>query len=308
MSITIRNMKPTDRLSVAVLIHQSTNAWYEAHARPAIFTGAPEDAALFYDVYDALPGSAGVVAVDDKDGALVGSCFYHVRPTHVSLGIMNVSPAHFGKGAARRLLTHITDLADKETKPVRLVSSAMNLDSFSLYTRAGFTPTGAYQDMFVPASPNGLEVEKASAHVVRAATLDDLSAIAALEMQVSGIDRQSDWRHFIVNEEGFWRVIVAQNHKGRIVGVLGSSGHPCSHMIGPGAAIDQPTGFDLLIAQLNHYPGKAPVFLAPVDCAELVQRLYALGARNCELHFSQCRGPFQPYAGVHFPTFMPETG
>jgi hypothetical protein len=32
----------------------------------------------------------------------MGSCYYRARETHVSLGIMNVHPNHFGKGVARR--------------------------------------------------------------------------------------------------------------------------------------------------------------------------------------------------------------
>jgi hypothetical protein len=35
--------------------------------------------------------------------------------------------------------------------------------------------------------------------------------------------------------------------------------------------------------------------------------MYALGARNCELHFSQVRGQWPGLDGVNMPTFMPET-
>jgi hypothetical protein len=36
--------------------------------------------------------------------------------------------------------------------------------------------------------------------------------------------------------------------------------------------------------------------------------MYALGAKNCELHFGQVRGPWTAPTGVVMPTFMPETG
>jgi hypothetical protein len=48
--------------------------------------------------------------------------------------------------------------------------------------------------------------------------------------------------------------------------------------------------------------------LAPVDAPHLVRQLYAWGARVCELHFGQVRGPWTPPRGIVMPTFMPETG
>jgi hypothetical protein len=47
--------------------------------------------------------------------------------------------------------------------------------------------------------------------------------------------------------------------------------------------------------------------LVPVECAGLVQTLYGWGARNCEIHFAQVRGEYEPAGGVVMPTFMPET-
>jgi hypothetical protein len=44
-----------------------------------------------------------------------------------------------------------------------------------------------------------------------------------------------------------------------------------------------------------------------VEKEKLVRRLYDWGARNCELHFCQVRGEFQPYRGVNLPTYLPES-
>ena len=63
----------------------------------------------------------------------------------------------------------------------------------------------------------------------------------------------------------------------------------------------------LLGAELDRHRGRTPVFLVPVDCAELVRAAYGWGARNCELHFSQIRGRAEPIRGVLMPTFLPET-
>ena len=199
----LREMEEEDRQEVAELIYLSTNQWYLTHGHAAAFGGGPAVADVFCAVYGKMEGSAGLVAVDGWSGQLIGSCFYHVRPTHVSLGIMNAHPSHFGRGVARRLLQFIIDLADREGKPVRLVSSAMNLDSFSLYTRAGFTPRCAYQDVLVEVPEEGMGVEVEASKRVRAATLEDVEKMAAVEMDVSGIRRDSDYRYFIENEDRF---------------------------------------------------------------------------------------------------------
>ena len=85
----LREMREEDRQEVAELIYLSTNQWYLTHGHPAAFSGEPAVADVFFSVYGKMEGSAGVVAVDGWSGRLIGSCFYHVRPTHVSLGIMN---------------------------------------------------------------------------------------------------------------------------------------------------------------------------------------------------------------------------
>src|SRR3954452_7241388 len=171
--IILRALGDGDRNEVADLVCVSTNYWYQASGKPAIFTAGPASCLLFCDVYEALDPGCCVVAEEPATGRLMGSCFYHPRETHVSLGIMNVHPNYFGRGVAGRLLRFITDLADRQGKPVRLVSSAMNLDSFSLYTRAGFTPRMAFQDMYFPAAKQGLSHKVESSSRVREATRED---------------------------------------------------------------------------------------------------------------------------------------
>src|SRR4051794_30933687 len=194
--IILRAMGDGDRNEVADLICVSTNYWYRASGRPAIFTAGPASCLLFCEVYEALDPGCCVVAEDLATGRLMGSCFYHPRETHVSLGIMNVHPNYFGRGVAGRLLRFVTDLADREGKPMRLVSSAMNLDSFSLYTRAGFVPRAAFQDMVIDSPPDGPGTADGVAGRIRDARADDVSAIVDLEWRVSHIRRGKDYSHF----------------------------------------------------------------------------------------------------------------
>jgi predicted N-acetyltransferase YhbS len=136
----IRPMQAADRSEVAELICVSTNYWFEMRGKPPVFPDGPESTEVYFDVYEALDHGYNLVAEDSRTGRLMGSVFLHPRPTHVSLGIMNVHPDYFGKGVASAMLRSGTELADRKSKPMRLVSSGRNLDSFSLYTRVGFIP------------------------------------------------------------------------------------------------------------------------------------------------------------------------
>lgn len=308
--ISLRPLVFADRAEVAELIYLSTNAWYLARGRPAIFSGDPAHCDIFAATYEALDPGCCLLAVQERTGRIVGSCFFHPRPTHISVGIVNVHPNYFGRGVARRLLDAVIAQAERERKPVRLVSSAMNLDSFSLYTRAGFVPRQAFQDLILTVPDEGLAPHDWPAtDTLRPATLADVPAMAALERELVGIEREKDYRHFLENRDGLWGVSVLEAADGSgLDGFLVSVGHPASNMLGPGVARTEEGAAALILAELNRRRGRTVVFLAPVDGAQLVARLYALGAKNCELHFAQIRGAWTPPQGVVLPTFLPETG
>ncbi|NLF92839.1 MAG: GNAT family N-acetyltransferase [Oligosphaeraceae bacterium] len=307
-SYAVRVMQPGDRKAVAGLICLSTSVWYQSHLGTPRFLNGPQSTELYYDVYHALPGSSGVVAVDDYSGQVIGSCFQHIRPTHVSLGIMNVHPSYACRGIASALLKSIVGTAEALGKPVRLVSSALNLDSFSLYNRQGFLPYSLYQDMRFAVPAAGYPLELPAALRVRPARIEDLPAIQALETAVSGIARPGDWRHFIENPEGIWSVSVCESAaEGALTAVLGSVFHAATNMIGPGLARDCDSARAVLVAQLNQHRGRTPVALLPIAYPELVAAAYALGGRNTEIHFAQARGAVPALHGPTFPTFMPES-
>ena len=296
-----------DRPALAALICDSTNAWYVQHGKPPIFAGGPATTTLFADVYEALDPGCCVVA-EHHDGRLMGSCFFHPRPTHIALGIMNVHPDFFGAGVARALLGHVTALADTRQLPVRLVSSAQNLDSFSLYTRAGFVPRCTYQDLWLEVPAAGTQHSCPGRERVRDARPADLPEILALEEAISGIRREQDWRFLLADTTGIWGLSVIAGADGGIDGVLGSVRHPGSTMLGPGVARDDVAATALIHARLDALRGARPVFLVPCDRGDLVRTLYRWRARNCELHLLQVRGHAEPLRGVTMPTFMPETG
>lgn len=303
-----RPMRVDEWDRVAKLIHESTNAWYMANGKNPIFMGPPSDARLFCEVYEALDPGHCLVAVHAANQRIAASCFYHPRPTHLSLGIMNVHPDFFGQGLAGSLLSRIIEFADRRNLPVRLVSSAQNLDSFSLYTRKGFNPFLSFQDLYLQVPENGLNSEQNGHPFVKEATPEDIAEMVELEMELVGIEREKDFSYFISNELNIWRTLTYRDKDSKLLGFLSSVNHPGSRMIGPGVARSEEVVTALLSAQLDGFRGQCPVFLLPVTASHAVQSAYSWGARNCEIHFAQCLGDHQPPKGVVIPSFMPETG
>ena len=305
----LRAMEAAERFEVAELICASMNVWDILHGRaPGTFRGGPAQTAVFPDVYERLDPGHTLVAEHAETGRLLGSCFYRARETHVSLGIMNVHPNHYGQGVAKALLEHIVDFQERKGVPLRLVSSALSLDSFSLYTKAGFVPRLFYQDLVLEVPADGVDVRPEGLERVRDATLDDVESMAEVELELSGIARRRDYRFFVENEDGNWSMAVYEGPGGRIEGYLASIGHPLFLEFGPGVARDEQVGAALLVDHLNRYRGRWVYFLIPVEATELVRLCYRLGGRNTEIHIAQVRGESQSFRGVSFPTFMPETG
>lgn len=305
----LRPATAADQDEIAELICLSTNYWYRSAGKPPIFTRGPENCRVFWDLYDAMDPGSCVVAQEPRTGRLMGSCFYRQRPTHLALGIMNAHPNYFGRGVAAALLNFITGLADRAGLPVRLVSSAMNLDSFSLYTRAGFSPRALYHDMIIPVERVAAGLAGVDLSRTRPATQDDVAAIGDLEWEVSRIRREQDWRHLIRNDAGVWSVWVSESASGGIDGVLGGVNHPASNMLGPGVMATDAAATSLIAAQLQaRQGGPPPLMLAPADRPGLIRQLYAWGGRNIELHVHQVRGDAASFRGVAMHTFMPETG
>ncbi|MBM3874410.1 MAG: GNAT family N-acetyltransferase [Verrucomicrobia bacterium] len=292
--------------AVAVLLHRSLAGWYESKlGQGARFGDRPEPFRLIPEVYAALDPDEALAARAPDTGQLLGVCFVHPRPTHVSLGIVAVAPEAQGLGVARGLLTRALAEADARGVPTRLVSSLLNLDSFSLYTRHGFVPEEVYQDIVVPVPPDGLRLPPGlrawtaeeqgpvgtggGARRVRAAKPTDAARITAYERARRGIARPADHALFLANRVGDWRVWVAEDDRGTLTGYLVASVHPHHRAIGPGAVDDEATAEALLLTALDSYRGGSVLVLAPAAAAGLVALLYALGGRNVELHVAQSR-------------------
>lgn len=306
-TIELRHATPADWDEIAALIYHSTNHWYVANGMSAIFTGEPSSTLLFCQIYEDLDPGCCLLAVDEATGTIAGSCFYRLRETHVSLGIMNAHPDFTGQGVARRLLAFIHNFAEQEGKPLRLVSSAMNLDSFSLYNRAGLTPYAVYQDMILEVSIEGIPDEIPVGKTIRDATLADVKPMVALEDQTLGIRRAKDFEYFIKNVSGDWHMSVIENAEGRLDGFLASIHRSGSSLVGPGSMRSDEDAIALIRHELHVRRGKTMVWLVPSNRPVITRAMYKLRARNCEIHFAQTTGTPPQINGVVIPSFMPET-
>lgn len=310
-SFTLRPLAPADHEATARLLHRSLVHWYQSRlGQGARFGDRHEPFRLFPEVYAALDPGEAIAACDAASGELLGVCFVHPRQTHLSVGIVATAPEAQGRGVARAMLTSVLALARRTGRPARLVSSLLNLDSFSLYSRLGFVPHTLYQDLALTVPATGLAAPPppGADRVRRVTEPAEAAPLAAFELAWQGISREQDYALFLRNTVGDWRVWASFDSTGALAGFLVASHHPSCTMLGPGVARDEATAAALLWRALDALRGASPVFLVPCSAAALVQQCYAWGARNVELHAAQSTGPTFPARGIAFPTFLPETG
>jgi GNAT superfamily N-acetyltransferase len=293
---------------VAALLHRSLVNWYETRLSEGHRFGTSSSGfRIFPELYGALdPGEA--ICVRDARGSLRGVCFVHSRETHISIGIVATDPEFSGCGLARRMMEVAMDRARAEHKPVRLISSAMNLDSFSLYTRLGFVPGSLFQDIEIVVPEAGLpHPPPLGVDCIRPALSTEAGRLADLEFKLQHIRREKDYAFFLNDTSGHWQVWVYENKAAELCGFMVSSQHPDWSMIGPGTAVDAEIAKALVWKSLDHRRGKSTVILAQGSAPSLVRALYAWGGRNIELHLSQSTAPIGATEGITFPTFLPET-
>ncbi|MCM8528986.1 MAG: GNAT family N-acetyltransferase [Lentisphaeraceae bacterium] len=302
---TVRSMKSGEWLEVGRLIYSATNTWYENNGKAAVFNCKPEDLSFFCETYEALDPDCCLVI--EVEGRIAASCFYHPRPTHFSLGIMCVHPDYYGRGLARKLLNRIIELSQAASKPLNLISSAQNIDSFSLYNKAGFTPKDVFQDMILPVPESGISFNEEELSKVRPATFKDIPIMVDLEKEIHGQDHGKDLQYLINDTSGHWKCHVLEGSN-TIDGFLCSVNHPSSKIIGLGCMKNSDVALTLIKSHLNLFCGYSPLLLIPSKEKALVQSLLKLGAKNIELHITQSLSDNSPKIqnGLIIPTFLPE--
>ena len=310
-TIILRPLQDADIVEHANLLYTSFNTWYWKHGWGKDYFGCkPQETSIFYEIYNDLTPGHSVAAFEEETGNMMGACFYHPREHHVSLGIMSVHPEYSGRGIGRQLVSSILDFTKENGfKSCRLVSSAMNMDSFSLYNRAGFIPRVTYHDMVITVPIDGLgNVSVKGEECVREAELDDIESMGELEMDISGIKREIDYRYAIENPRGVLHAIVYENDQKTIDGFMISVKHPALNMLGPCVARSEEIAIALIRKEIERFKGTWVLFSIPMEKRNMVEQMYAWNAINVETHLKEVWGEFAGFNGVSMPSFLPETG
>ena len=291
------------------MLYNSFNAWYWKHGWGKDYFGCkPEQTRIFYDIYNDLTPECSIAAFDKDTGRLIGACFYHPREHHVALGIMSVHPDFGGRGIGRCMVEHILRYTREHGyKSCRLVGSAINMNSFSLYNRSGFVPRVSYHDMVINV-PDVLNMDFQGEERVRDAVIADVAAMGELEMEVGGIRREIDYRYAVENPRKVLHAAVYETDQKAIDGFMISVRHPALNMLGPCVARSEETALALIRREAERFKGTWALCVVPMEKRKMVEQLYKWGAVNVETHLKQVWGEFQPYKGVKMPSFLPETG
>ncbi|MCH2205813.1 MAG: GNAT family N-acetyltransferase [Lentisphaerales bacterium] len=303
--INIRTLKKSEWSEVSQIIFYATNTWYEKNGKSPVFVCAPNDLMFFCETYESIdPGCCLIAEIDNRIGAC---CFYHPKSTHYSLGIMCVHPDFFGKGLAKLLLNEIILKAQIAGLPIHLISSAQNIDSFSLYNKAGFIPVSIYQDMIISVPEDLFLIPESALLNVHKATESDIKEIVKLEYFLNGKDHSKDLQHIINSSSENWNCHIFKSN-GKITGFLCSVNHPSSQIIGLGASKTSAEMDILIKSHLQYFKNLNVLVLVPSQDAFLKESLLKLKAKNIELHLTQVYSTkaLPNVRGVILPTFLPE--
>ncbi|MDH5433859.1 MAG: GNAT family N-acetyltransferase, partial [Gammaproteobacteria bacterium] len=278
MNKILRPLESKDVPEHADLLYSSFNAWYWKHGWGKDYFGcSPQETSIFYDIYNDLTPGCSIASFDPQTGRMMGSCFYHPREHHVSLGIMSVHPNYGGRGVGRQLVNYILDYTrENDYKSCRLVSSAINMDSFSLYNRAGFIPRVTYHDMVINVPDEGIgDVKVSGEEKVRDAVISDIGAMGDIEMEVSGIKREIDYRYAIENPRGALHASIYENDQKNIEGFMISVKHPALNMLGPCVARTEEVAIALIRKEIERFKGTWVLFSIPMEKRKMVEQMYS---------------------------------
>ncbi|MGM0432104.1 MAG: GNAT family N-acetyltransferase [Spirochaetota bacterium] len=308
-SFILRPLRAEDRDEHGEMLFAAFNSWWWKHGLGRdFFACTPQDTRIYFDIYGDMSPGCSIAAFHKETGKLMGACFYHPRETHVSLGIMAVHPNYSGYGVAKAMVNYILDYTREHGyKACRLVNCVMNLDSFSLYNKAGFIPRDVYQDMLVTVPAEGITGSVTGLEQVRPAKIDDVEAMKNLELAVSSVCREKDYRYCIENPKGSFETLIYEEKDGSIGGFLISVKSPAINIMGPCVARDEQRAIALLRASTERFKGEVALTPVPMEKRMIVDQLYAWKAINVETHVKQVWGEFEPYRGVAIPSYLPET-
>jgi ribosomal protein S18 acetylase RimI-like enzyme len=206
MPITIRQAEAADAAECGAILYAAFQNVADAHNFPRDIPSV-EAAIDLVSMLLANPGFYGIVAQDND--RIVGSNFADLRSSIAGIGPISIDPQVQDQGIGRRLMEAAIDhLAATNVCGIRLVQSAYNNRSLSLYTRLGFQTREPLSVLQGPA----LNI-KFAGYDVRPAGEADIATCNHLCRRVHGFERGAELREAI----GAHTALVVE-HLGRISG------------------------------------------------------------------------------------------
>jgi GNAT superfamily N-acetyltransferase len=206
MSITIRRAEAADAAKCGAILYSAFQKVADQHNFPRDFPSV-EAATDVVSMLLANPGFYGIVAEDND--RIVGSNFADQRSSIAGIGPISIDPQVQNQGVGRKLMEAAIDhFASTNFCGIRLVQSAYNNRSLSLYTRLGFQTREPLSVIQGPALNT-----RFAGYDVRPAGEADIAACNLLCRRVHGFDRGAELSEAI----GAHTAIVVE-HLGRITG------------------------------------------------------------------------------------------
>lgn len=229
------------------------------------------------------PHIYGVVA--EIDGCLLGSNFLDERAEIAGIGPITVTTEQQSSQVGRHLMAHILERAEQYSG-VRLVQSAYNNRSLSLYAKLGF-------DLQVPLAlmQGSVPQQQFPRFNVRPATREDLPACNALCRQVHGHDRARELEDCITL--GWATVVEADKQLVGYSSAIGFMGHSIA------------TSNDALKALISNADEiMSAGILIPATNAELFRWCLANGLRVIQVMNLMSKGLYHTPQGSFIPSVM----
>lgn len=212
-TLKIREVTADDAGTCARVMFDAFETLATRHAFP-VEAGTRELTDFQLKAMLATDGIFGLVA--ERDSEIVGSAMQDERGTIVGIGPVSVDPAAADDGAGRALMEALLQRSrDRDAAGVRLVQTAYNYRSLSLYAKLGFAvrePLSVFQG-----SPNSAAIPGAT---TRPTTAADVDACDDICRHVHGHDRHRELQDWLA--AGTARVV---ERAGRITGYATGFGY-----------------------------------------------------------------------------------
>lgn len=283
--ITIRPATPADAARCGQICYDAFSSISQAHGFPCDLPSPEVAIGLMGMIFAHPEGFYAVVA--EQDGRIVGSNVLDERSAIRGIGPITIDPSVQNAGLGRRLMNHVMDRAAQHNSPgIRLVQAAFHNRSLSLYTSLGFDvrePLACIQG-----NPRERTVPGCT---VRAATLQDIPACAALSNRVHGFDRTPELPGAI--HQGTALVV---ERAGRITGYasdIAFFGH---------STAESNTDLQALIASRDSFGGSG--ILVPTRNSELFRWCLANGLRVTQPLTLMSAGLYNEPRGAFLPSIL----